>query len=417
MNDIAVGIDIGTSNVRAVIGEYGEDGSLLITGIGSAVSTGLRAGLIVNIESTMKSIKTAVENAEMMAGREVDSCITAIGGGQIESLISKGLVAITTKTRGSREINGADIERVIEASRAINIPLDRHILHVIPRSYIVDGQSGIKDPMNMLGVRLEAEVRIITPPGTSTQTLLRCISRAGYTVNAVMLKTLSSAQAVVTDEEKELGSIVLDLGGGTTDVLVLAEGSPLCAVSVPVGGSLVTNDISLVRGISYDTAEKIKKTSGCCWEPLIGADEEVVIPGIGGNPPQVVSRREICAIIQPRIEEIFAMVRQKLPEQVKKQRLSGSVILAGGGALLPGIAELASKEFKTDNVRIAQPANYGGPVETYRSPEFSTVIGLLTAETNRVRHSGESAKKHGKGGENDKGSVLRSIGGWFKEFF
>ena len=156
MNDIAVGIDIGTSNVRAVIGEYGEDASLLITGIGSAVSTGLRAGLIVNIESTMKSIKTAVENAEMMAGREVDSCITAIGGGQIESLISKGLVAITTKTRGSREINGADIERVIEASRAINIPLDRHILHVIPRSYIVDGQSGIKDPMNMLGVRLEA---------------------------------------------------------------------------------------------------------------------------------------------------------------------------------------------------------------------------------------------------------------------
>ena len=417
MNDIAVGIDIGTSNVRAVIGEYGEDGSLLITGIGSAVSTGLRAGLIVNIESTMKSIKTAVENAEMMAGREVDSCITAIGGGQIESLISKGLVAITTKTRGSREINGADIERVIEASRAINIPLDRHILHVIPRSYIVDGQSGIKDPMNMLGVRLEAEVCIITSSGTSTQNLLRCISRAGYTVNAVMLKTLSSAQAVVTDEEKELGSIVLDLGGGTTDVLVLAEGSPLCAVSVPVGGSLVTNDISLVRGISYDTAEKIKKTSGCCWEPLIGADEEVVIPGIGGNPPQVVSRREICAIIQPRIEEIFAMVRQKLPEQVKKQRLSGSVILAGGGALLPGIAELASKEFKTDNVRIAQPANYSGPVETYRSPEFSTVIGLLTAETNRVRHSGESAKKHGKGGENDKGSVLRSIGGWFKEFF
>ena len=171
------------------------------------------------------------------------------------------------------------------------------------------------------------------------------------------------------------------------------------------------------RALQKKTAEKIKKTSGCCWEPLIGADEEVVIPGIGGNPPQVVSRREICAIIQPRIEEIFAMVRQKLPEQVKKQRLSGSVILAGGGALLPGIAELASKEFKTDNVRIAQPANYGGPVETYRSPEFSTVIGLLTAETNRVRHSGESAKKHGKGGENDKGSVLRSIGGWFKEFF
>ncbi|MGI5173361.1 cell division protein FtsA [Treponema sp. OMZ 840] len=419
MSDIIVGLDIGTSNLRAVIGEYSEDGSLLITGVGTAPSTGLRAGLIVNIESTMTSIKAAFEAAEMMAGREVQSCITAVGGSQIESLTSKGLVAVTAKSKSSREINGEDIERVLEASRAVNIPLDRHILHVIPRSYIVDGQGGIKDPLNMLGVRLESEVCIITSSRTSTENLLRCVSRAGYTVDNVMLKTLASAQAVVSEEEKELGSIVIDLGGGTTDVLVLAEGSPLCAVSIPVGGNLVSNDIALVRGISLDTAEKLKKTSGCCWEGLVSEDDEVIIPGIGGNPPQVLSRLDICKIIQPRIEEIFAMVRQKLPEQVKKQRLSGSVVLAGGGALMSGIAELAAKEFKTENIRIAQPGNYGGPVEIYRSPEFATVTGLLVSNTIAMKEkkADASIRQGTHRSHSTQGSVLRVIGEWFREFF
>ena len=418
MSDIITGLDIGTSSIRAVIGEYSEDGSLLITGVGTAPSTGLRAGIIVNIESTMKSIKTAIEGAEMMAGREVRSCITAVGGSQIESLISKGLVAVTAKNRSSREINEEDIRRVIEASRAVNIPLDRNILHVVPRSYIVDGQGGIKDPLNMLGVRLESEVCIITSSRTSTENLLRCVSRAGYTVDNVMLKTLCSAQAAVSEEERELGSIVIDLGGGTTDVLVLAEGSPLCAVSVPVGGSLVTNDISLVRGISFDTAEKVKKTSGCCWEALINEDDEVVIPGIGGNPPQVISRLEICGIIRPRIEEIFTMVRQRLPEQVKKQRLSGSVVLAGGGALMSGIAELAAKEFKTENVRIARPGNFGGPAEMYRSPEFATVTGLLLNGMSAVRSRQEGENRPGaKRGKADPESFLRNFLQWLKEFF
>lgn len=409
-----VGLDIGTSCVRAVIGEFSETGSLLITGIGTAPSTGLRHGQIANIESTMRSIKTAIEVAEMMAGREVESCVTAIGGAQIESFVSKGLVAITAKHGGNREINREDIDRVIEASRAVNIPLDRHILHVVPRFYIIDGQNDIKDPINMLGVRLEAEVCIITASGTSTQNILRCISRAGYTADAVILKTLASAQAVVSEEEKELGSIVIDLGGGTTDVLVLAEGSPLYAISVPVGGNLVTNDLSLVRGISYETAEKIKKTSGCCWENLIGDEEEVIIPGIGGNPPQVISRLEICNIIQPRIEEIFTLIRKKLPQQVKNKRLSGSVILAGGGALLPGIVELAMREFKTTNIRIAQPGNYGGPVETYRSPEFSTVVGLLAGHLDKAHHTeGDVGRREKK----SKKTFLNSMKNWFKEFF
>ncbi len=414
LSKIVVGLDIGTSCVRAVIAEITEENSLLITGIGTSVSTGLRNGQISNIESTMQSIRAAVEAAEMMAGFEIDSCITAVGGSQIESIISKGLVAITTKNAGNREINSEDIARVIEASRAVNIPLDRHILHVIPRSYIVDGQGDVKDPMNMLGVRLESEVCIITSSRTTTQNILSCISRAGYRADGVFLKTLASAQAVVSDEEKELGSIVIDLGGGTTDVLILSEGTPLHAISIPVGGNLVTNDLSIMRGISYDSAEKIKKTSGCCWEGLISDDEEVIIPGIGNSPPQVISRLEICQIIQPRIEEIFSLIRKKLPQQVKSKRLSGSVILAGGGALVPGIVELASKEFKTTNVRIALPSNYGGPVESYRSPEFSTVIGLLVSSLDTGSYD-EAEKKARIKRKNT--NFFGNIGNWFKEFF
>ncbi len=414
MSEIIVGLDIGTSTVRAVIGEVSENNTLLITGIGSAVSTGLRHGLIVNIESTMQSIKTAIEAAEMMAGQEVESCVTSIGGGQIESLISKGLVAITTKNGGTREINRDDIGRVIEASRALNIPLDRYILHVVPRFYMIDGQGEIRDPLNMLGVRLESEVCIITSSKTSTTNLGQCITRAGYHADGLFLKTLASTQAVVSEDEKELGSIVIDLGGGTTDVLIIADGSPLHAISIPIGGSVITDDISIMRGISFESAEKIKTGSGCCWENLVSDDEDVIIPGIGGNPPQRISRLEICQIIQPRVEEIFSMIRKKLPKQVKSKRLSGSVILAGGGALLPGIVELATKEFKTTNVRIAQPGNYGGPVETYRSPEFSTVIGLLVSNFDKAKAQKSDYSSRERKSRN---SVVGKIGNWFREFF
>ncbi len=414
MNEIIVGLDIGTSNVRAVIGEVTDDGSLLITGIGSAPSTGLRHGQIANIESTMQSIKTAIEDAEMMAGQEVDFCVISIGSAQIESLISKGLVAVTAKYGGNREINSDDISRVIEASKAVNIPLDRQILHVIPRFYMIDGHGVVKDPLNMLGVRLESEVCIITASRTATKNIFHCIDRAGYKVDGVFLKTLASAQASVSEEEKELGSIVIDLGGGTTDVLILSEGTPLYAISIPIGGSIVTNDISIMRGISFESAEKIKKTSGCCWEGLVSDDEDVFIPGVGGNSPQKMSRVELCGIIQPRVVEIFSMIRKKLPQQVKSKRLSGSVVLAGGGALLPGIVELAIKEFKTTNVRIAQPGNYGGPIDTYRTPEFSTVIGLLVANTDKAKSGkAENASRNRSG----QGSFFAKIVRWFKEFF
>ncbi len=414
MSDIIVGLDIGTSFVRAVIGEVSEDNSLLITGIGSAPSTGLRHGQISNIESTMRSIKTAIEAAEMMAGQEVFSCVISIGGAQIESLISKGFVAVTSKNAGTREINSEDIRRVIDASKAINIPLDRDILHVVPRFYMLDGHGGIKDPINMLGIRLESEVCIITASRTLTTNVLNCIDRAGYAADGVFLKTLASAQATVSEEEKELGSIVIDLGGGTTDVLILSEGTPLHAISIPIGGSTVTNDISIMRGISFESAEKIKRASGCCWEDLVSDEEEIIVPGIGGNPPQKISRLEVCQIIQPRIEEIFSLIRKKLPQQVKSKRLSGSVVLAGGGALLPGIVELAIKEFKTANVRIAQPGNFGGPVETYRRADYATVIGLLIANMDKAKSiKGEHVPRDKKTGN----GFFKTVSEWFGEFF
>ncbi len=414
MGEIIVGLDIGTSYVRAVIGEVSEDNNLLIIGIGVSPSTGLRKGQISNIESTMQAIKVAVEAAEMMAGQEVTYCIASIGGEQIESLISKGLVAVTSKDGGNREINSDDISRVIEASKAVNIPLDRHILHIVPRYYMIDGQGFVKDPLNMLGIRLESEVCIITASRTSTANILNCIDRAEYKADGVFLKTLASSQAVVTDEEKELGSIIIDMGGGTTDVLIISEGTPLYSMSLKYGGNSVTEDISTMRGISFESAEKIKREWGCCWEALVSEEEEVLIPGTGGISPQKTSRKELCLIIQPRIEDIFTLIRKNLPAQIKSKRLSGSVILAGGGALLPGIVELATKEFKTTNVRIAQPGNFGGPVETYRRPDFSTVIGLLVANIDKAKAGKiESVQKD----RVRHGGFFAKLISWLREFF
>ena len=263
MSDIIVGLDIGTCFIRTVIGEFTENDTIQIIGVGKTASPGLRNGTIVNIEAVMQAVKKAIEDAEMVSGYEVQACVTAIGGGQIESWDSKGVVVVSGKGNETREINESDMARVIEVSKALSIPPDRQILHVVPRSYIVDGQQGIKDPKNMLGVRLEAETHLVTASSTSIKNLQKCIDRAGYRVDGVTLKTLAATQAVMTDDELDLGSILIDMGGGTTDVLVLLDGAPVCTLSIPVGSSYVTNDIAIVKGIPFDTAERIKLKSGC----------------------------------------------------------------------------------------------------------------------------------------------------------
>jgi cell division protein FtsA len=382
VSNIIVGLDVGTCNVRAVIGEVNDDGNVEIIGVAKKESEGLRNGVIVNIEATMSVIKDAIEVAEQKAGYEVTSCVTGIGGVQIESMNSKGLVAVSTHGKADREINQSDVERVLEAANAVQIPMDRKMLHVIPQEYIIDGMRGFKDPIHNIGVRLEAEVHIVTASRTAIQNISSCIERAGYQLDRVMLKTLAATQAVMLEEERELGSILVDLGGGTTDVLVIIHDAPVCTASIPVGGNLVTNDIAIVKGISTATAEKLKIESGCCWLQAIDAEQEVIIPGVGGRDPELTTRAELCQIIQPRMEEIFTMVYDEVSHRTNLTQLSGNIILTGGGALMSGAVELAESVFNTSAVRIGLPEKLGGIEEEYRSAEYATSVGLVLANKN-----------------------------------
>ena len=283
--DLIVGLDIGTTKVCVVIGQYGESGQLEIVGVGTTPSRGLRRGVVINIETTVRSIANAVEAAEMMSGREVHSVYTGIAGGHIEGINSRGVVAVTGK---GREISREDVDRVIDAAKAIVIPMDREVLHVIPQEFIVDAQGGIKNPIGMVGVRLEAEVHIITGAVSSAQNIVKCVNRAGFKVNDIALEPLASSKAVLSQDEKELGVLLIDLGGGTTDVLVHLEGAPYHTEVLSVGGDQVTNDLSIMLKTPLETAEKIKKEAGCCYAALVQEQEEVRVPGVGGRPPRTV---------------------------------------------------------------------------------------------------------------------------------
>lgn len=419
MSDIIVGLDIGANSIRTVIGEFTDD-RINIIGLGKVPSPGLRNGTIVNIESTMQAIKQSIENAEMDSGCEVQSCICAIGGVQIKSWDSSGMVQVAgSKGITPREITEQDMAGAIEVARSLPIPPDRQILHVVPRYYSVDKQEQVKSPKDMLGVKLEVETHVITASCTSVKNIQNCIGRAGYRADGMMLKTLAATKAVMTKDELELGSILIDMGAGTTDVLVLLGGAPICSLSIPVGSSYITNDIAYVKGIASDTAETTKIEYGCCWEPLLDEDEEVVIPGIGGRGPESISRNELCQIIQARVEEIFNMVRTEIVGQTKITQLSGNVVLTGGGAQLTGIVELAQRVFKTSAVRIGIPNNYGGKVDVYRTPEYATAIGLLLggSESRRRIDTKRNNKYNGSDEQVSMPGFLSRLGEIFKEFF
>lgn len=412
MSDVIVGLDLGTSTIRVVIGEFTEDNKLQIIGLGSCPSQGLRNGVIVNIEAAMQDLKKAILEAELSSGEEVSSCITAIGGAQIDSLDSRGSVAVATHGNGTREITRNDVERVHEAATAVVIPMDRKILHVVPQYYTIDGQPGIKDPINNIGVRLEVAVHIITCSVTSMQNIQRCVTRAGYGVDGIMLKTLAAAHAVMTEEELELGSILIDLGGGTTDVLVVDKGAPICTASIPVGGILVTNDIAIGKGVSFETAEHIKTKSGCCWEPVLAdVNESIIIPGVGGRAPASVPKTDICHILQPRMRELFMLVREQIVQRTTIRQLSGNIVLVGGGAQMMGIVELAQEVFNTEAVRIGIPSTLGSAVPEYRTPEYATAAGLLVSNVDKHK-----AKDYNVQSEKSFG-ILSGLAKFFKDFF
>jgi cell division protein FtsA len=416
-DDLVVGLDIGSTKVCAVIGEQGENGDLEITGIGVSPSTGLRKGVVVNIEATLRSVQQAVEAAEMMSGRVVNSCWTCIGGTHIDGLNSRGVVAVTGKNRELREISSDDIDRVLEAARAVAIPMDRQVLEVIPQSFTVDKHTGIPDPLDMIGVRLEAEVHIITCAVTGAQNIIKCVNRAGFRVNGLVLQSLAAGRAVLTPEEKELGVALVDLGGGTTDVLVYQHGAPYSTVSIPAGGSQVTNDISIVKNISLEIAERIKLDAGCCWESLLeGLDEEVVAPGLGGRAPMPIPRTQILGIVKPRMEETFRLVKDRIERLVAARALGCGIVLTGGGAQLAGAADLAAEVFRLP-VRLGTPFPMGGIVEEYRSPACATAMGLVMEGFEREgKLASEGREPSAQVKKNP--SPIGKFGDWIrKEFF
>jgi cell division protein FtsA len=413
---LVVGLDIGTTKVCAVIGERNEKGILEITGVGTSPSTGLRKGVVVNIEATLHSVAAAIEAAEMMSGREVHSAYTGIGGSHIDGINSRGVVAVTGRNRETREITQEDILRVLEAARAVVIPMDRQVLELIPQAYIVDDQNGIHDPLDMIGVRLEAEVHIITCSVTSAQNLIKCVNRAGFRVDDLVLQSLAAGRAVLTSEEKELGTALVDLGGGTTDVLVYSEGAPYSTTTIPAGGTQVTSDISIMKNISFETAEKIKLEAGSCWEGAFSEDEEIIVPGVGGRPPLPIPRSEIEQIIRPRMEEIFSMVKEKLDKLSLNRPLGGGVVLTGGGSRLLGAAELASSVFGLP-ARVGTPLPVGGLVEEYMSPIYATAVGLAIEGYEREGRGTDTGETYSRG-EKGNTPLFGKLAEWLKrEFF
>ena len=407
--NVFVGLDIGTVKVCAVVGERDDQGNLEIIGVGTSQSRGMRRGVVINIEATLKSVAEAIEAAEMMSGREVQSVITGIGGAHIEGINSRGVVAVSGR---DREISQEDIRRVIDAAKAIVIPMDREVLHVLPQEFIVDDQRGIRDPIDMIGVRLEAEVHIITGTVSSAENLIKCVNRAGFRVHEIVLESLASSEAVLSEDEKDLGVLLIDLGGGTTNVLVHIDGAPYHTDVIAIGGQQVTSDLSIMLKTPVEAAEKIKRDAGSCFMDLVDGDEEVIIPGVGGWPAASIPRKEMCRIIQPRMTEIFSMVRDQLEKKSLLQHLGGGVVVTGGGSLLPGVAELCQEVFGVP-ARVGYPRKLGGLNPEYRSPEYSAAVGLVCygAETTQAGARTETvAKKSGDG-------FLDKLRNWMKEFF
>ncbi len=403
--DIVVGLDIGTTKVSAVVGEMKDD-DIHVTGLGIYPSKGLRKGVIVNIESTVNSIKKAIEEAELMAGVKLDSAVVGIGGGHIKGINSHGVIAIKGK-----EVREEDIRRVIEAAGAVAIPMDREIIHIIPQEFVVDDQDGIKDPLGMYGIRLEAKVHIVTGAVTSGQNLLKCTQRAGLEVIDIVLQQIASSEAVLTPEEMELGVALVDIGGGTSDVAVFASESIRYTSVVPLGGNHITNDIAFGLRTPYEHAERLKVEHGCALESLVSKDEVVEVPGVGGREPRRISRKILAEIIEARVEEILNLVKAELIRSGFYDLLGSGVVLTGGTALLPGIVEIAEQVFNLP-VRVGRPKNVKGLSDIVNSPSFSTGVGLVLFGFNRGRTM-RFTKRNVETGT----SMFEKLKSWLSDFF
>jgi cell division protein FtsA len=406
---IFAGLDIGTTKISCIVADQNAAGELRIVGVGNAPSEGLRRGAVVDLEKTVASITRAVEEAERMAGVQVKGVHAGIAGDHIRSLNSRGVVAVSRK---DNEIHGTDVARVIEAAKAIAIPTDREIIHVIPQEFIVDEQDGIKDPVGMSGVRLEAEVHIITGAVTSARNICRAIQRAGLKVYDLTLEPLASAAAVLDDDEKDLGVVLLDLGGGTTDVAVFHEGAVRHTCIIPFGGANVTSDIAIGLRTPIDKAEIIKIQHGAALAALVNGDESVSVCGVGGRGDKEISRHVLASMIEPRMEEIFALANKEVRKNHFAPLIGGGVVLTGGTSLLPGAAELAEQGFEMP-VRLGLPRGVGGLSANVCDPRFATGVGLVLHAA-RAEEGGMDFVEVGGGGKPPSGFDLRK---WFSDLF
>ncbi len=372
-DDIIVGLDIGTTKIAAVVGRKDEYGQLNIVGVGHSASDGLRRGVVINIRKTIQSIKKAIDDAELMSGHKITRVYAGIAGDHIRSINSKGVIAVGSK---DKIITEQDVERVIDAAKAIALPMDREILHVLPQEYIVDEQQGIKNPVGMSGTRLEAEVHIVTAAAASAQNIVNCIHDAGYEVADIVLEPYASSLAVLDTDEKELGVAIVDIGGGTTDIAVFFDGSIRSTSVLGLGGQHLTSDISQGLRTSAEQAEEIKKSFGVAVQTLIEKDELIKVPGVGGRQSRDVSRVLLSGIIQPRMEEILQLAMKEMEKSKIIEFIGAGVVLTGGAALLKGIVPLAERVFGMP-VKIGKPIVSGGLEDSVDSPMYATGVGLI----------------------------------------
>ncbi|MGH9363025.1 MAG: cell division protein FtsA [Thermoanaerobaculia bacterium] len=383
-----VGIDIGSSKVGVLIGHKDDKGGIEVVGKGLAPNRGTRKGNIVNVEATVEALKQASEEAEVMAGVEISRAWVGVAGPDIRSVNSRGMVSVARK---DREITRQDIQRVLEAAQSAALPSDREILHAIPQEFLVDEQGGIEDPLGMQGSRLEVMVHLVTGNITRSKTMLTCVNRAGIEVAEMVFEPLATAEAVLTPDERELGSLLIDVGAGTTEYALFADGEIRYSAVSPVGANHFTNDLSMVLRTPFAEAEKIKVKSGCCLTGMVTGDDGVSVPTVAGGSARVVPKKELSEILQPRAEELFGMLRDDLAKQLSEDSLRGGVILTGGGAQLDGLLELAEQVFDA-GVRYGLPRGLGGLVDVISSPSWSTASGLLLYAMAAAEAQGKAQK-------------------------
>jgi cell division protein FtsA len=407
--NLVVGLDIGTSKVLAIVGEVTATGEVEVIGVGHHPSRGMKKGVVVNIESTVQSIQRAVEEAELMAGCQIKSVYAGIAGSHIRSINSHGTVAIKDK-----EVGTNDVDRVIESARALAIPADQKVLHVLPQEFIIDGQEGIREPIGMSGVRLEAKVHIVTGAVSAAQNIVKCVRRCGLEVDDIILEQLASSLSVLTEDEKELGVCMVDIGGGTTDISVFTEGAIRHTSVIPIAGDQVTNDIAVALRTPTANAEEIKKKYGCALTQLATSDESIEVPSVGDRPPRKLARQTLAEVIEPRIEELYGLILAELRRSGFEDVIGSGIVLTGGSAKMEGMIDLAEEVFHMP-VRLGIPQGVGGLSGVVHNPIYATGVGLVLfgAKARGGSHYGLVAQSTSVGIK----GVLGKMKGWFQGNF